>query len=383
MPTPPLIPPVKARYQALVDAGELEPDPAQLALVGRLDALVERLSRVRLATKKSALGWMFRKRPEDSEPLRGLYVWGKVGRGKTMLMDLFFGQVPLRRKRRVHFHEFMAEIHERIHATRALIKAGKIKDADPIPPIAGELAESVRLLCFDEFSVTDIGDAMILGRLFSRLFELGVVVVATSNVEPDRLYEHGLNRGHFLGFIKLLKERVDVVALDARTDFRLEKLERGEVYLRLDGEAATKRLDELWARLTGAPGGAPASLTNKGREIRIPRAAFGAARFSFADLCEMPLGAADYLKIAHAYHTVFIDGIPVLGPDKRNEAKRFINLIDALYDNRVKLVASASAAPDALYKGVNGTEVFEFDRTASRLIEMQSHDYLAAAHGED
>ncbi|PLX37924.1 MAG: cell division protein ZapE [Hyphomicrobiales bacterium] len=372
---------VSDRYEAMVRAGEIERDPAQAALIERFDALCATLSETRLASKKSSLGWLFGRR-DVPETVEGLYIWGEVGRGKTMLMDLFFERVPVRRKRRVHFHEFMAEVHERVHAFRQALKCGEVSGDDPIPPLAAEISGEIRLLCFDEFSVTDIADAMILGRLFTALFEAGVIVVATSNVDPDDLYRDGLNRGHFLGFIALLKRHVDVVRLDSRTDYRLEMLSGEPLYFSPLGKEADAAMDHLWHRIAGTDGGHLERLEAKGRWIEIPQVAHGAARIGFEDLCARPLGAADYLRIAHAYHTLFVDHVPVMAEDRRNEAKRFINLIDALYDNGVKIVISADAPVDTLYRAESGAEVFEFARTISRLIEMRSNDYLAAPHGK-
>lgn len=370
-----------SRYQALVDSGEISFDAAQAAVARRLSALNDRLADYRLARRKSsALAWLF-SRGQKQEPVRGLYIWGDVGRGKTMLMDLFMEASPVRHKRRAHFHEFMADVHERIHAWRQKLKAGEVKGDDPIAPVAAALAEEAWLLCFDEFSVTDIADAMILGRLFGKLFEEGVVVVATSNVVPDQLYRDGLNRALFLPFIKLLQERMDVLKLDSRTDFRLEKLSGQPVWLTPEGAESDRAMDAFWSRLTGGVEGEATTLQVKGRQVPVPRQAHGIARFTFSDLCEKPLGASDYLAIAHAFHTVMLDRIPVMkGLDKRNEAKRFITLIDALYDNQVKLVASAGAEPNRLYLSESGTEEFEFHRTASRLIEMRSDEYLALPH---
>jgi cell division protein ZapE len=367
------------RYLGQVARGAIERDPAQFAVVVKLDKLAAELAERQLARKGSALGWLLgRNAPRE---IRGLYVWGSVGRGKTMLMDLFFEQVAVPRKRRVHFHAFMADVHERIHVFRQKVKRGEVKDTDPIPPVAAALAADAQLLCFDEFTVTDIADAMILGRLFTALFKDGVVVVATSNVEPDRLYEGGLNRALFLPFIALLRERMEVVRLDARTDFRLEKLAGAPVYHVPADAAARAAMDRAFLALSGGDPGTPETLTVKGRQVVVPKAAHGVARFAFGDLCAQPLGASDYLAIADRFDTVLIDGIPVMGLEARNEAKRFITLIDALYDRHVKLVASAEAEPTALYRAAEGREAFEFDRTASRLIEMRSMAYLALPHG--
>jgi cell division protein ZapE len=275
----------------------------------------------------------------------------------------------------------MADVHERVFVFRQKIKSGEIVDEDPMKLTAAALAEEAWLLCFDEFHVTDIADAMILGRLFTHLFERGVVVVATSNVAPDDLYADGLNRALFLPFIALLKECTQVVRLAARTDFRLEKLAGSKVWHVPADAAADAALDQAWRRLTGGHEGAPVTLTVKGRKLQVPHAAMGVARFSFHDLCAQPLAASDYLKIAHEFHTIILDRIPVMDYAQRNEAKRFIILIDTLYDNAVKLVASADAEPESLYRAGNGYEAQEFARTASRLIEMRSETYLALPHG--
>ncbi|MEP3275524.1 MAG: cell division protein ZapE [Stappiaceae bacterium] len=367
---------VAARYEALVVEGEIEADAAQIDIVRLLDKLNDDLAARQLESQKSSLGWLFGRRKQSRAVIQGLYIWGDVGRGKTMLMDLFFDHCPFRDKRRAHFHEFMADIHERIHQHRQALKRGEVSGDDPIPPVAAALAEEARLLCFDEFSVRDIADAMILGRLFTQFFELGVTVVATSNVEPRNLYQDGLNRSLFLPFIDLLEQYVNVVCLDARTDFRLEKLSDNAVFLMPLTLETVKQMNILWHKLTGSPSGQPEKIEYKGRQIEVPLAAAGAARFKFADLCAKPLGAADYLKLTEAYHTIFIDGIPAMAQAQRNEAKRFINLIDTLYDQRTRLVVSAEVSPQSLYQATSGAEVFEFDRTISRLIEMQSSDYL-------
>ena len=372
---------VAERYEALIASGAIERDAAQVALIERLDALNEKLGEVRLASKKSALGWMFSKRAPKPETVRGLYIFGKVGRGKTMLMDWFYDLSPVRRKRRAHFHEFMADVQDRLHAAREAIKTGRLKDGDPIAPVAEAIARETRLLCFDEFSVTNIADAMVLGRLFTRLFQEGVVVVATSNVAPVDLYSGGLNRDLFLPFIDVLARHVEIVELTARTDFRLEKLEGAPVYLVGLTPATDAAVQDAFHRLSGVRKGLPVEIDMKGRKVLVPQAAHGIARFAFADLCERPLGAADYLKIAQDFHTVLIEHIPVMDETRRNEVKRFINLIDALYDNRVKLIASAAAEPTGLYTATDGTEAFEFQRTISRLTEMRSVEWLALPHG--
>src|SRR5947209_6340766 len=340
----------------------------------------ERLAQHRLSRKSSHLGWLFAKR-QPPEPIMGLYIHGDVGRGKTMLMDLFFATSDLKRKRRAHFHEFMADVHERVHGYRQKIKSGEIPDGDPIAHTAAALADEAWLLCFDEFHVTDIADAMILGRLFTRLFEAGVVVVATSNVEPDELYKDGLNRALFTPFIALLHQHMDVVRLEAPKDFRLEKLSSQPVWYVPADEDAEVALDNAWQRLTGMLSGEPWDIAAKSRVIRVPEAAKGVARFSFGQLCEQPLGASDYLRIAREFHTLIIEGIPVMDYPQRNEAKRFIALIDTLYDNGVKVVASAQAEPQSLYLAIEGYEANELRRTASSLIEMRPSEYLSLPHG--
>ena len=369
------------RYAALVAAGKIEADRGQAVLARHLETLERRLDRHRLAQKSSALGWLFGRREQADAPLKGLYVHGEVGRGKTMLMDLFFETSAVMRKRRVHFHEFMADLHERIHAYRQEIKNGEAAEHEPIQRAAMAIAEGAWLLCFDEFHVTDIADAMILGRLFTRLFELGVVVVATSNLAPGDLYKYGLNRALFLPFIALLQKQCDVVRLEARADFRLEKLTGLPTWHVPSDRQADAALDDAWRRLAGEQAGSPHELVVKGHIVRVPKAAMGVARFSFDNLCAQPLAAADYLKIAHEFHTVILGQIPVMDYSRRNEAKRFIILIDTLYDHAVKLLASAQGQPDELYRGSEGYEAQEFKRTASRLIEMRSQSYLGLPHG--
>ena len=367
-------------YRALVRAGEIGRDPAQELAVEKLNLLHRRLKTYRPPEPEgdgllSRLG--FDRSAQPAAPPSGLYMFGGVGRGKSMVMDLFFDSAPVALKRRVHFHAFMLEVHERIHAWR---KAGRASGArigaDPIPPVADALAGAAWLLCFDEFQVNDPADALILDRLFSALFERGIVVVATSNTAPGALYAGGLNRDRFEPFIALLAERLDVLELDAGTDYRRGSIEHMQVYFTPPRAAAA--LDACFARLAKGGAAAPDRILLKGRVLAVPAAADGVARFGFADLCEKPLGAADYLAIAGLYHTVVLADLPALGPEKRNEALRFVTLIDALYEHKVNLACSAAVAPDALYPEGDGAKAFE--RTVSRLYEMQSDAYLAAPH---
>jgi cell division protein ZapE len=372
------MPGIAERYAGLAESGALEPDPAQARTANRLQVLQNELSNYRPASKSSSLGWLMARGPKTPAP-RGLYIWGDVGRGKTMLMDLFYETAPFEKKRRAHFHEFMADVQDRLNEARQALKGSK--DADPIAPVAAELADQALLLCFDEFHVHDIADAMILSRLFERFFERGVVVVATSNVPPEELYKEGLNRPLFLPFVKLLQEKCETVNLSARTDYRLEKLSGTQMWHVPADREAQQQIDEVWRKLAGRERGVPADLSYRGRTIHVPFAGNGAARFDFSDLCRQPLGAADFVQIAHNFHTVIVEDIPVMSPEQRNEAKRFILLIDALYDNAVKLIASAAAERDEIYQGEGTTEATEFKRTISRLIEMGSTEYLTLPHG--
>lgn len=365
-------------YDSKVERGEIDHDSAQRDLAVEFDGLLGRVSEKRLSRKTSSLGWLFAKK-QPKEPVKGLYVWGDVGRGKTMVMDLFFEIVPVQRKERFHFHEFMRDMHERIKQARADIAAGKIKGDDPIQPVAEGLADEIRLLCFDEFSVTDIADAMLLGRLFSRLFEDGVVVVATSNVEPSLLYKDGINRQLFLPFIDMLETHCDILRLESRTDFRMEKLGGAPVYLYPLNDETADQFQAIWSTLIEGPRAPSDAVVNQGRSIHVPQAWHGMARFHFDDLCARPLGASDYLKLCSLYHTILLEGVPQLGYVNRNEAKRFIILIDTLYDNHVRLIVNADASPFELYVAERGTEAFEFARTTSRLVEMQSDEYLSSA----
>lgn len=360
--------PVSDALAALVAKGALTSDSLQQQAAVELDRVAEGLSQ-----KPRGLFAALSK----PDYVRGAYLVGQVGRGKTMLMDLFFEVVPISAKRRVHFHEFMDEMHEAIRAFRASAK-GKSENADPIAAVTKPLVAELKLLCLDEFQVNDITNAMLLGRLFGMLFAGGVTVVATSNVVPDGLYENGLNRQLVLPFIAELKQQVEVVPLDGPTDYRRLKFEGQEVYHFGTGPEVKTAMDRLWLRLTGGEAGAPSELHSLGRSIRVPLVAMGAARFGFADLCEKPLGARDYVRLSHAYDTLMLDGVPQFSRLKSDAAKRFILLVDTLYDRGVKLAASFAVRLDEL--GQDDKTRFEFQRTVSRLIEMQSSDYLGAPH---
>jgi cell division protein ZapE len=368
---------VAQRYDHLVETRAIEANAEQRRVVGALDRLIVDISEKRVARKSSSLGWLFaaKRKPET---VRGLYIHGGVGSGKTMLMDIFFELVPVRRKRRVHFNDFMVDVHDRIQRHRQQRKEGTVREDDPIPPVARDLAAEAWVLCFDEFSVIDIADAMVLSRLFSALFAEGVVLVATSNVAPENLYRNGLNRQLFEPFIGILQRHAAVIGLDAGKDYRLEKLSRLPVYMTPVANDTDARMDEAWEVMTRGARPQRTEIVLKGRAIDVPRAAGRTARFSFDELCGRPLGARDYLAIAERFDTVFIDRVPVLGAGNRNEAKRLILLVDTLYDHKARLVVSAAAEPAGLYTAPNGTEKFEFERTASRLIEMQGRDWQDA-----
>lgn len=354
-------------------------DPAQEAAARRLDALAKALRSYRPGRRS----WFGGVKPAP----RGLYIWGDVGRGKSMLMDMFFDKAPIRPKRRIHFNPFMVETHARIHAWRTLDPRARVKRPefvreagdDPIAPVAKAIAAEASLLCFDEFQVRDVADAMILGRLFEQLFLRGVVVVATSNTAPKHLYEGGLNRQLFLPFIAMIEKRLDVVELDGPLDYRRTRMRGVNAYITPLGPEADRAMDAAWLALTGVEKGEPRTLTVLGRTVSVPQAEGTVARFAFDDLCVQPLGNADYLAIAAAFPTILIDRIPVMGPERRDAARRFVNLIDTLYDEGVQLVCSAAAAPDRLYASGDGADAFR--RTASRLVEMQSDDYLKRGHG--
>jgi cell division protein ZapE len=354
-----------ARYRRLLAAGNIAPDSAQALAVEKLQILSNRLAQYAPPARTDFFSFFTRRRGEVP---KGLYIFGAVGRGKTMLMDMFFQTVPVTQKRRAHFHEFMADIHGRLSAAR--------RDAslDPVIAVAHAIAQEARLLCLDELFVIDIADATILNRLFGALFGAGLVVVVTSNVPPSRLYENGRNRDLFLPFIDLVEENMELLQLEAARDYRLEHLTRSELYFTPADAAAREAMDRLWRKLTFGEPCRPETLAVLGHEVQVPCVSMGAARFAFQDLFEKPLGAQDYLALARNYHTVFLDGIPVLGRDRRDAARRFITFIDTLYDHRTSLVVSADAEPQALYRAGDGADHFE--RTVSRLIEMRSPGYL-------
>ena len=349
-------------YDARVAEGKLRPDPAQHAILPKLED-VRLWLEDHAAKKRGILGGLFSK---PAQAPRGLYLWGGVGRGKSMLMDMFFEATDIEAKRRVHFHAFMQDIHRGMHAAR---KQG-VEDA--LAPVADALARDVRLLCFDEMQISDITDAMIVGRLFERLFSAGVVVVTTSNRAPEGLYKDGLNRALFLPFIDLISERLEVVQLQSPTDYRQHRLEGAQVYFQ-PAAGAKGDIAAIWLDLTGGAGGEPLRLPVNGREVELPRFANGVGRASFWELCAKPLGPADFLAIAQAVRVLILEDIPQLSSYNYNEAKRFVTLIDALYEARVRLICSAADVPERLY--LEGSGSFEFERTASRLREMQAADW--------
>ncbi|MDQ8756367.1 cell division protein ZapE [Sphingosinicella sp. LHD-64] len=365
---------VGERYRALVAAGELRPDADQERAVAALDRLATALAEV---PKKGSILWRLAGR--KVQPPGGIYMWGGVGRGKSMLMDLAFDTIDYAPKRRVHFNEFMLEMHDRLRAARAR------EEGDPIPPVARAVAAEAKLLCFDEMIINNSADAMILSRLFIQLLDAGVTVITTSNRPPRDLYKGGLNRELFLPFIALIEQKLEVLPLNGPTDYRLERLGGMPTWYVPNGPAASAALSEAFFRLTDYPVEDRAKVPTEelaipgGRTLHVPKSLKGVAVFSFKRLCGEARGASDYLAIARHFHTVILVGIPKLGPENRNEAARFVTLIDALYEHKVKLLAAADAEPQALYP--TGDGAFEFERTASRLMEMQSEDYLAKGHG--
>ena len=365
---------VEAKLRRHIFEGDFTEDSAQINAAAALDALHTRI--VDVPVKKAGLFSKHYNAP------KGLYLWGGVGRGKSMLMDWFFAAVPIDTKQRVHFHEFMLDVHSRINAWRRLAAADRKRSPDyvrgagddPIAPVAKAIARDAALLCFDEFHVTDITDAMILSRLFEALWTWGVIVVATSNRPPIDLYKNGLNRPLFEPFIAMMPEHMIIHEFAGTTDHRLRQLTAAPVYYAPLGDAADAGIDAAWQRMIGAAAPRETVLSVQGRSLVLQRTAAGTARASFTRLCADTLGAADYLRLAQAFQTLILENVPQMGPENRNEAKRFVTLIDALYETRTKLVMSAAVEPGALYK--DGTGAFEFERTASRLIEMRSEAYL-------
>ncbi|CBI77054.1 conserved protein of unknown function [Bartonella clarridgeiae 73] len=372
-------------YEDLVSKGEVSFDAAQWNLTKHFDYLLQEISAQKISRpwmfwrffKKKMHSYVSKQYGTDNYFVQGLYVYGKVGRGKTMLMDLFFSCLPEGDKKRAHFNDFMADVHERINVHRQEFKYAKSKHNDPILVVAENLAREARVICFDEFSVTDIADAMVLGRLVTALFNQGVIFVATSNVAPDNLYYNGLNRELFKPFIQILKTHVRVINLDAKTDYRFEKSNPQHVYITPLGKAADESMDQAWTLVLQGQKETSDDIFVKGRSIHIPRFGAGCARFDYQDLCIKPLAAADYLTLGEHYHTIFIDRVPIMDDAHRNETKRFILLIDVLYERHIRLFMSAEAEIEQLYKGqAQTTETFEFQRTRSRLFEMQGQDYL-------
>ncbi|UYN95738.1 MAG: AFG1 family ATPase [Enhydrobacter sp.] len=362
-------------------AGQLHADPVQERIVRRLQTTYDQLVALNVRpARRGLLGWLgLGGADKPSTGPHGLYIWGPVGRGKSMLMDLFYADAPITRKRRVHFHEFMLEVHDRLHRRREELAAkGAPPEADTIVPIAKMIAQETRLLCFDEFQVTNIADAMILGRFFEVLFDEGVTVISTSNRAPDDLYKNGLQRDRFLPFIELLKQRLEILELGGGKDYRMDRLRNLDMFLTPLGRWAEAKLDEAFRALSDGADGEPRVLRTQGRDVHIPRAAPGVAMAHYLDWCARPMGAADFLCIADHFHTVIVAEIPRMGPDSQDKASRFVTMIDTFYEKKVKFICSAAAAPAGLY--VEGDGAFEFQRTVSRLMEMQSPEYLALEH---
>lgn len=366
-------------YNTLIGNGDLHADPRQAFAMERLQVLHQSLETY--GQQMGATGWRARLsfRGGKKPPPKGIYMWGGVGRGKSMLMDLFYENSSIDDRKHIHFHAFMQEVHRRIHSYRKAQKAGAVKSQkDPLVSLSRIIVDQAWLLCFDEFHVTDIADAMILGRLFEALCEAGVVVVATSNRPPDDLYKDGLQREAFLPFIDLIKANMEVIELDSPTDYRLERIRAMDIYLTPCDDRSTEKLNADFDRLTVGSTPVPITLKVQGRDIPFPKTAEGVAITDFSSLCEQPLGPGDYLAIAGRFHTIILADIPQLGAERRNEAKRFVTLIDSLYEAKVNLICSAAALPQDLY--TKGDGVFEFERTVSRLMEMQSPEYISLEH---
>jgi len=367
------------RYRQLIASGDLDSDSVQEAVAEKLQKLHSALGIYKPLS--GPFGWLgqfvSKARRRMQTPPPGLYLFGGVGGGKSMLMELLHETCELDKKERTHFHKLMRDIHDQMHRRRQLSVS---EEADPIDDLADEIASKVTLLCLDEMEIRDIGDAMIVGRLFGKLFERGVVVVTTSNFHPDDLYKQGLQREKFLPFIRLIKERLEIVELDAAQDYRLGRILGSTVYHTPNGRAADAALAASWSRLTDDSIPTSGEITSRGRKIHVPASAHQVAQFSFADLCEQALGPSDYLEIAGQFCTVILKGIPQMDEDKKDAARRFVTLIDALYEHKTVLICSADVSPNELYSGKEGG--FEFHRTVSRLIEMQAEDYIRARHVE-
>jgi cell division protein ZapE len=389
----------QVEYHALMQAGELKPDIDQANAVNALERLHEELTHYSPSgiRKRNWLSRLFSHTDGTPEPPSGIYLFGGVGRGKSMLMDLFYETAPLSKKQRIHFQEFMLDVHARLKAWHSLSTQErklalsdishdkKIDLDDPIPAIAHQIASTTTLLCFDELQITDIADAMVVTRLFQELFDRGVVVVSTSNRAPDELYKNGLNRHRFIPFIDRIKERMEIIPLNGPIDYRYDRLKGVETYFHPVNDVTTAALSTIFFRLTDrniedrdkVPSG---ELIVQGRKLFVPKSARGVAVFSFKRLCANPLGAADYLAVAKAYHTVIMVAIPQFTHENASEATRFMHFIDALYEYNVKFLCSAAAPPEQLYR--SGNIGFEFERVISRLMEMQSNDYLVRGHGK-
>jgi cell division protein ZapE len=364
-------------YRAKLQRGELKPDPAQGLAAEKFESLYHALRTYQPASGPT--GWKARfglaRRVEEPTPPLGLYIYGEVGRGKSMLMDLFYSTAPVKAKKRTHFHEFMRDFHAEVHRWR---QTKRSSDADPIPPLAKKIAEEAWLLCLDELEIHDITDAMIVGRIFDELFKAGTVVVTTSNRHPDDLYKNGLQRDRFVPFIGLIKQKLDLLHLQSDTDYRLGRIKGAAIYHAPLGAEADQAVEDLFSRLVDGRPVKPDVILVGGREVPVPLAAGDVARFDFEDLCGKPLGPGDYLQVATLYDSVVITNVPLLGPENKDKARRFVTLIDALYDHRTMVVISAAAPPETLYP--EGQGAFEFQRTVSRLMEMQSEEYLRASH---